>query len=98
MKLLIAAFAVVLFEGYVFLNHSNNNTIIDAAAARQKALQYKQKFTIGCAANIASFNPEDPSNIIPLLDGWGHYSMPVTATNDSSRIYFEQGINMYYGF
>ena len=24
--------------------------------------------------------------------------MPVTVSNDSSRIYFEQGINMYYGF
>src|SRR6478736_5009776 len=24
--------------------------------------------------------------------------MPVTTTNDSARIYFEQGINMYYAF
>src|SRR5438552_10465629 len=24
--------------------------------------------------------------------------MPVTSTNDSATIYFEQGINMYYGF
>jgi len=24
--------------------------------------------------------------------------MPVTTANDSAKIYFEQGINMYYGF
>jgi len=97
MKLLTVAIIAVLFESYVFLAPRNNNTM-DAAAARQNVLLYKQKFAAGCAPNIALFNPEDPANIIPLLDGWGHYTMPVTATNDSARIYFEQGINMYYGF
>lgn len=32
------------------------------------------------------------------MKGWGHYRMPVTATKDSAEIFFEQGINMYYGF
>ncbi|MFT4155814.1 tetratricopeptide repeat protein [Parafilimonas sp.] len=99
MKMLIAAIAACLFEGYVLLNHVNKSTnTIDADAARQSVLQYKQKFAVGCAANAAAFNPDDSFNIIPLLNGWGNYRMPVTATNDSARIYFEQGINMYYGF
>ena len=41
----------------------------------------------------------DESTIeIPLLEGWGKYRMPVTENNGSAKIYFEQGINMYYGF
>ena len=58
----------------------------------------KQLFSIGCAVNIGAIDFNDEENDIPLLGGWGNYRMPVTVSNDSSRIYFEQGINMYYGF
>ncbi len=71
---------------------------ISAEQARQNVLRYKQRFAIGCTAPIALFNLDDSANIIPLLDGWGKYRMPVTETNDSAYIYFQQGINMYYGF
>ena len=96
MKLLIVAIAAIIFEGYLFFSHNKNT--VDTTTARQQVLKYKQKYSEGCAVNIAAFNTEDSSNIIPLLKGWGNYRMPVTATNDSARIYFEQGINMYYGF
>ncbi|MGN6212896.1 tetratricopeptide repeat protein [Parafilimonas sp.] len=96
MKLLIIAIAAIVFEGYLFFYHNKN--AVDTTTARQQVLKYKQKNSAGCAVNIAAFNTEDSSNIIPLLRGWGNYRMPVTATNDSARIYFEQGINMYYGF
>ncbi len=97
MKTIIASVCCLFFfTGYVYINHQPNN--IDAATARQKVLAYKQRFTVSCAANIAAFNPDDSSNIIPLLDGWGKYRMPVTSSNDSAYIYFQQGINMYYGF
>lgn len=96
MKLLIIAIAAIVFEGYLFFYHNRN--AVDTTTARQQVLKYKQKNSAGCAVNIAAFNTEDSSNIIPLLRGWGNYRMPVTATNDSARIYFEQGINMYYGF
>ena len=97
MKLLIAAaICILFFEGYVFIQHeSTTNTALEA---RNKVFQYKQKFTVGCSVNIAAFDPADPANEIPLLDGWGNYRMPVTAANDSAYIYFQQGINMYYGF
>lgn len=58
----------------------------------------KKLFSIGCSPDFSAFNFSDPANEIPLLTGWGDYRMPVTATSDSARIYFEQGINMYYGF
>ena len=52
----------------------------------------------GCSPNLAAIDFKESSNQIPLLDGWGKYRMPVTTSNDSANIYFQQGINMYYGF
>jgi hypothetical protein len=68
MKLLIAAIAALVFEGFLFFSHSNKN-IVDTTTARQQVLKYKQKYSAGCAVNIAAFNTEDSSNIIPLLKG-----------------------------
>lgn len=83
---------------YSFIHtHTTTAPRIDEAA-REKTLQKKQLLTIGCSPNFALFNPDDSNSTIPLLDGWGNYRMPVTASNDSAAIYFEQGINMYYGF
>lgn len=58
----------------------------------------KKRYSAGCSPDLASINFSDKGNEIPLLDGWGKYRMPVTSTNDSAYIYFQQGINMYYGF
>lgn len=68
------------------------------AYAINKAAEKKQLFRIACAPNLEAIDFSDEQNEIPLLSGWGDYRMPVTVSNDSSRIYFEQGINMYYGF
>lgn len=52
----------------------------------------------GCSPDLSAINFADSLNSIPLLDGWGKYTMPVTVKNDSANIYFQQGINMYYSF
>jgi tetratricopeptide (TPR) repeat protein len=68
----------------------------DPLSARRQALLHKQKNLVRCSPDLASFDPAaDP---IPLLSGWGDYRMPVTEKNDSAYLYFQQGINMYYGF
>lgn len=59
---------------------------------------YKKQYALGCSPNLSAINFSDSANIIPLLEGWGKHRMPVTVTNDSAGIYFQQGINMYYGF
>ena len=59
---------------------------------------YKNQYALGCSPNLSAINFSDSANIIPLLEGWGKHRMPVTVTNDSAAIYFQQGINMYYGF
>ena len=92
MRILLVLFCLLLLEGFVRLQPTKN----DRWAARRQALQYKERNLIRCGADLASFDPvADP---IPLLSGWGDYYMPVTVKNDSARLYFQQGINMYYGF
>jgi len=66
--------------------------------AKQKAIARKSRFAVRCSPVLADLNFSDSTGAIPLLEGWGKYNMPVTTENDSADIYFEQGINMYYGF
>lgn len=95
--ILLAILAVILSAAYVHKNNTNQKPVYDAAA-RQKVINYKKQFAFRCSPDLTLFDLEDSANNIPLLDGWGHYEMPVTTSNDSAHIYFEQGINMYYGF
>jgi len=82
MKLLLTALTAFLLAGFMHY---------------RKPPRVKQpRSFISCAPSRDAFDPA--TNNIPLLPGWGDYRMPVTRTNDSSYIYFEQGINLYYGF
>jgi tetratricopeptide (TPR) repeat protein len=54
----------------------------------------KKKFSIRCSPAYIPTAGDD----IPLLTGWGNYNWQVTTNSDSARIYFNQGINMYYAF
>ena len=54
----------------------------------------KKKFSIRCSPDYIPTAADD----IPLLSGWGNYNWPVSSSSDSARIYFNQGINMYYAF
>lgn len=57
-------------------------------------LAEKKKFSIRCSPAYQPAAGDD----IPLLGGWGNYNWPVSSSSDSARIYFNQGINMYYAF
>jgi len=59
---------------------------------------YKNRYALGCSPDLSSIDFSDRANTIPLLGGWGSYRMAVTVKDDSANIYFQQGINMYYGF
>ncbi len=89
----IAAFISVAF---IRFNTSPKNISLDDY--KKNADAYKLVNAFLCAPNLALIDFDDSANVISLLWGWGNYRMPVTETNDSARIYFEQGINMYYGF
>ncbi|MEP6748619.1 MAG: hypothetical protein ABJB86_12895 [Bacteroidota bacterium] len=93
MKLLLIALAsFILAASFLAVPAHVSEKEKDSAVLRVK------RFAIRCSPVLADFDFTDTSSTIPLLQGWGNYRMPVTTGNDSARIYFEQGINMYYGF
>ncbi len=93
MKLLLTALAsLILAASFLAAPPQVSETEKKIAFSKVK------RFAIRCSPALADFNFTDTSSTIPLLQGWGNYRMPVTTGNDSARIYFEQGINMYYGF
>jgi tetratricopeptide (TPR) repeat protein len=87
---------ISIAAGYAYLYNNTSQKLSDET--QNRLLAYKKQFSIGCSVNRDGIDLQDSANTIPLLDGWGKYYMPVTTSNDSSGIYFEQGINMYYGF
>lgn len=98
MKIIFIALFATLVSATILRQTNFENTANANTVARQHAIDYKTQFAFRCSPDLTLFNVDDPSNDVPLLDGWGTYRMPVTENNDSARIYFEQGINMYYGF
>lgn len=87
----------VLLASFILHTNATNVPSIDEKA-RQNAIATKARLAFSCSPDLSAINFEDSSKQIPLLQGWGDYRMPVTETNDSARIFFEQGINLYYGF
>lgn len=96
MKMLLCLLAVMLCA-YIYKNNAFEKSI-PIEQAKQKAIAYKQRNAFSCTPNFMLIDFSDSANVIPLLQGWGNYRFPVTATNDSALIYFQQGINMYYAF
>lgn len=86
------------FISAAVIKWNTSTKLISFHNTTQKTIINKKSATLGCAPNLEAIDFNDNSNSIPLLDGWGKYRMPVTVTNDSAEIYFQQGINMYYGF
>jgi tetratricopeptide (TPR) repeat protein len=91
--LLLASFACAAF---IHVKVSRNQ--VDTYKAVQDVNTYKRRYAVGCRPDLSTIDFTDPATAIPLLQGWGTYRMPVTSKNDSAAVYFQQGINMYYGF
>lgn len=66
--------------------------------SQQRVNNVASRVAYGCSPDLSAIDFADEANQIPLLKGWGNHRMPVTVQNDSANIYFQQGINMYYGF
>ncbi len=98
MKTVLLVILITALSATYIKENNTAQSVVSAAAAKQKILNYKQQFAFSCSPDFTLLNLEDTSASIPLLDGWGSYEMQVTTSSDSAHIYFEQGINMYYGF
>ena len=93
--LFLLAITAFLSAATLFNLNSPGNT---NKISREQINSFKKNLSVGCSPNLLLINFEDSSNLLPLLEGWGNYHMPVSFTNDSAHIFFQQGINMYYGF
>jgi tetratricopeptide (TPR) repeat protein len=40
----------------------------------------------------------ESGKFVIALPGWGSYSYKISTSNDSAQFYFDQGLNMYYGY
>jgi tetratricopeptide (TPR) repeat protein len=53
---------------------------------------------VECGFSTAEITADGNGKFIPVLPGWGQYGYTVTTTSDSTQIYFNQGLNFYYGY
>ena len=53
---------------------------------------------ISCGFPVTDITADDNGKFICVLPGWGHYNYAVTTSNDSTQIYFNQGLSFYYGY
>jgi tetratricopeptide (TPR) repeat protein len=61
-------------------------------------LTYKNKTIIRCGTDWNALKDWLEETDIPPIPGAGIYQWKISTRNDSAQFYFNQGINMYYGF
>ena len=53
---------------------------------------------ISCGYPTTDIAADGDGKYIPLLPGWGNHSYAITTSNDSTQIYFNQGLSFYFGY
>lgn len=95
-KLLLAA----AFIGFLLLYAFRFGQIQTQPAlkfiSRQQA--FKNKLVLQCSPDWNYLNSDSLAKGISILTGWGNYQWPLNSKSDSARLYFQQGISMYYSF
>lgn len=88
---------VILLMGYTRI-HETASARVDTEAHRKA----KDKIRLGswrCAPNWADYTlSEEEVRQMILLPGTGSHTWKISTHNDSAQLYFNQGINLYYGF
>ena len=75
--------------------------IASSSLQKQKPLSFtelKKKSSTGCAPDRSLLSRLLAGADIPPMPGAGNYHWKISTTDDSAQFYFDQGINMYYGF
>jgi tetratricopeptide (TPR) repeat protein len=94
MRLTLFVFTPVLFTGMLFVFF---NTDIGPQAKGRDYIT--ETDPMGCApADPMRIAADDNGKFIRLLPGWGKHSYRITTGSDSSQIYFNQGLSMYYSY
>ncbi|HSU28502.1 MAG TPA: tetratricopeptide repeat protein [Chitinophagaceae bacterium] len=66
--------------------------------ARSIPLSSKKKLVIRCGPDWDALKDWLEESDIPPMPGAGNYKWKISTKSDSAQFYFNQGINMYYGF
>ncbi|AYL98895.1 hypothetical protein [Mucilaginibacter celer] len=83
--------AVVLFATYLFafeVKKPKPGTVRGASAA----------VTCSWQADVTDADTTARGKFIALLPGWGNYNYPIATASDSTRLYFNQGLTLYYSY
>ena len=59
---------------------------------------YKKRKIALCSPDWTALKDRMEETDIPPIPGAGSYQWKISTENDSAQFYFNQGINMYYGF
>ncbi len=95
-NLLIAASFMGLLLLFAFHYKQKTSDSKPKLISRQEI--FKNKFTIQCSPDWNYLNTDSLAKGIIILKGWGNYQWNIASKSDSARLYFQQGINMYYSF
>ena len=88
----LAVMAFIIVAGFRYSVKTNSPTIV------LKEDVYKFRRVIQCSPDWNLLNADSLADGIGVLTGWGNYRWNINTTSDSARLYFNQGINMYYAF
>lgn len=61
-------------------------------------LAAKKSQSILCSPGWQHWEADSTEAVIPALSGWGSYRWRIQTKSDSADFFFNQGINLYYGF
>lgn len=98
MKYLIIA--AISLPAFLFLNNKKASSFIQVDKEALANVYEKKLITsISCSPDWATYHltKEEVNEMVPL-PGTGSHSWKISTTSDSAQFYFNQGINLYYGF
>ncbi|GGM90930.1 hypothetical protein GCM10010967_24980 [Dyadobacter beijingensis] len=89
MKTIIPITALSLLTGIIAFNHEPRTETFNSAPAEIPV----------CGPAYQNLQaPLLNGKYIVALPGWGNFSYKVSTSSDSSQFYFDQGLNLYYGY
>jgi len=92
MKIFVIPFlAFFTALGLVHVSNSKTETVYSPAIPRMSTI-------VRCSPDWNLLNEYLEETDIPPMPGAGKYKWPINSKSDSAQFYFNQGINMYYGF
>ena len=91
MKKLLLFTLPVLLLGFIGLRRLHPETTV--------AVELRKTNAAGCSPySGGDMRAAADGKFISILPGWGNHAYSISTKNDSAQFYFNQGLNMYYGY